>query len=82
MWTPLTNSAVQEVWEFGRIWLILLQVIEAVDLLKIYVQLSEVFGEDTGPWLKDASKIGLRELLPLVQSDRTCGQWQELKHSS
>lgn len=64
----LTHSAVQEVGEFGQIRLILLEVVEAVDMLKIPVQLSEVFGEDTGPWVQDTPQIGLGQLLPLVQS--------------
>ncbi len=64
----LTHSAVQEVGEFGEIRLILLEVVEAVDMLEIHVQLSEVFGEDTRPWVQDAPKIGLGQLLPLVQS--------------
>lgn len=62
----LTHGAVQEVGEFGQIRLILLKVVEAVDMLKIHVQLSEVFGEDTRPWVQDAPKIGLGQLLPLV----------------
>lgn len=64
----LTHSAVQEVGEFGEIRLILLEVIEAVDMLEIHIQLSEVFGEDTWPWVQDAPQIGLGQLLPLVQS--------------
>ncbi len=66
----LTHSAMQEAGEFGqiRLILILLEVVEAVDMLEIHVQLSEVFGEDTRPWVQDAPKIGLGQLLPLVQS--------------
>lgn len=73
----LTHGAVQEVGEFGQIRLILLKVVEAVDMLKIHIQLSEVFGEDTRPWVQDAPKIGLGQLLPLVQSHWACGQWQD-----
>ncbi len=77
-WT-LTHSAVQEAGEFGqiRLILILLEVVEAVDMLEIHVQLSEVFGEDTRSWVQDAPKIGLGQLLPLVQSHWACGQWQD-----
>ena len=49
---------------------ILLQVVQAVDVLYVHLQLSEVFREDTRAWMQDASQVWFSQLLPLVQSHR------------
>lgn len=56
--------------ELRQVRLILLQVVQAVDVLYVDLQLPEVFSQDTRTWMQDASEVWFGQLLPLVQSHR------------
>ena len=51
----LTHSVMSGVGELERhIRFVFLEVIEAINLLEVHIQLPEVFGEDAWPWVQDA----------------------------
>lgn len=52
-----------------KVGLVLLNVVQAVDVQHVNLQLPEVFGEDTRPRVQDAPQIGFGQLLPVVQGD-------------
>lgn len=56
--------------ELGQVRIVLLQVVEAVDMLYVHLQLPEVFGQDARAWMQDASQVWFGQLLPLVQRHR------------
>lgn len=48
--------------------LILLQVVQAVDVLHVHLQLLEVLGQDSRTRVEDAPQVWFSQLLPVVQS--------------
>lgn len=53
--------------EVRQVRFILLQVVQTVDVLYVDLELSEVFSQDAGTWMQDASQVWFGQLLPLVQ---------------
>lgn len=54
--------------ELRQVRFILLQVVQAVDVLNVDLKLPEVFSQDSRARMQDASKVWFGQLLPLVQS--------------
>lgn len=56
--------------EVRQVGFVLLQVIQAVHMLNIHLQLPEVLGQDPRTWMQDAPQVRFGQLLPLVQRHR------------
>lgn len=61
------------------LWLIFLQVCERIDLLEVKLEVAEALGYNPWPCVQNATKVGLGQLLPCMQSR---WPWEESQRHS